>query len=76
MITKRRGMTAVTSKEHLIVAGGVTGAFSATCISTVEVMAMKTQTWSTVTSLPCVPIAEHQGPSVEINSTCWEGGMT
>ena len=53
MITKRRGMTAVTSKEHLIVAGGVTGAFSATCISTVEAMAMKTQTWSTVTSLPC-----------------------
>ena len=53
MPTKRRGMTAVTSKEHLIVAGGVTGVFSATCISTVEVMALKSLTWSTVASLPC-----------------------
>ena len=45
-------MTAVTSKEHLIVAGGVTGAFSATCIGAVEVMTVKTRVWSTVASLP------------------------
>ena len=34
-------------------AGGVTGAFSATCISTVEVMTVKTVVWSTVANLPC-----------------------
>ena len=71
MITKRCGMTAATSKEHLIVAGGVTGAFSATCISTVEVMAMKTQTWSTVTSLPR-PYSRASGRSTL--ATCSLGG--
>ena len=53
MPTKRRGTTAVTSKEHLIVAGGSTGPFiDSDIISTVEVMDTKTLVWSTVASLP------------------------
>jgi hypothetical protein len=49
MPTKRRSTTAVTSKEHLIVAGGAIGADS---INIVEVMSTKTLVWSTVASLP------------------------
>ena len=45
----RRGTTAETSKEHLIVAGGSTGLYN---INTVEVMDTKTLVWSTVASLP------------------------
>ena len=52
MPTKRNGMTAVTSKEHLVVAGGATGPFLSDIISTVEVMDTKTLVWSTVASLP------------------------
>ena len=52
MPTKRRRTTAVTSKEHLIVAGGATGPGYANSINTVEVMDAKTLVWSTVTSLP------------------------
>ena len=52
MPTKRRGTTAVTSKEHLIVAGGSTGLGFADNINTVEVMDTKTLVWSTVASLP------------------------
>ena len=52
MPTKRCGTTAVTSKEHLIVAGGATGPFCADRINTVEVMDTKTLVWSTVASLP------------------------
>ena len=52
MPTKRRGSAAVTSKEHLIVAGGSTGPKCADTINTVEVMDTKTLVWSTVASLP------------------------
>ena len=52
MPTKRRSTTAVTSKEHLIVAGGATGISGADKIITVEVMDTKTLVWSTVASLP------------------------
>ena len=52
MPTKRRNTTAVTSKEHLIVAGGATGQYTSDRISTVEVMDTKTLVWSTVGSLP------------------------
>ena len=52
MPTKRRGTTAVTSKEHLIVAGGKTGPNTYDSINTVEVMDTKTLVWSTVASLP------------------------
>ena len=52
MPTKRIGTTAVTSKEHLIVAGGRTGLGYANSINTVEVMDTKTLVWSTVASLP------------------------
>ena len=52
MPTKRRSTTAITSKEHLIVAGGATGQGLATTINTVEVMDTKTLVWSTVASLP------------------------
>ena len=51
MPTKRCGTTAVTSKEHLIVAGGTTGLRYDDALSTVEVMDTKTQTWSRVASL-------------------------
>ena len=49
MPTKRRGTTAITSKEHLIVAGGATGP---DIINTVEVMDTKTLVWSVVADLP------------------------
>ena len=52
MPTKRRSTTAVTSKEHLIVAGGATGPCTSDSINTVEVMDTKTLVWSTVASLP------------------------
>ena len=52
MPTKRRSTTAVTSKEHLIVAGGKTGPNTYDSINTVEVMDTKTLVWSTVASLP------------------------
>ena len=48
MPTKRRDTTAITSKEHLIVAGGTYYADNVT----VEVMDTKTLVWSTVASLP------------------------
>ena len=52
MPTKRRDTSAVTSKEHLIVAGGMCGPFINSSITTVEVMDVKTLVWSTVASLP------------------------
>ena len=52
MPTKRRSTTAVTSKEHLIVAGGSTGPDDVDSANTVEVMDTKTLVWSTVASLP------------------------
>ena len=53
MLTKpRRGTTTVTSKEHLIVAGGAIGWFYADGLKTVEVMDTKSLVWSTVASLP------------------------
>ena len=52
MPTKRYGTTAITSKKHLIVAGGSTGLYHADSINTVEVMDTKTLVWSTVASLP------------------------
>ena len=52
MPTKRRDTTAVTSKEHLIVAGGAIGLSSADGLNTVEVMDTKSLVWSTVASLP------------------------
>ena len=52
MPTKRRGTTAVTSKEHLVVAGGATGLSCSKYTTTVEVMDTKTLLWSTVASLP------------------------
>ncbi|MCG8622432.1 MAG: hypothetical protein MJE68_10615, partial [Proteobacteria bacterium] len=50
MLTKRRDTTAVTSKEHLIVAGGAIG--SSNIVDTVEVMDTKSLVWSTAASLP------------------------
>ena len=52
MPTKRRDTSAVTSEEHLIVAGGMCDPFINASISTVEVMDLKTLVWSTVASLP------------------------
>jgi hypothetical protein len=52
MLTKRRGTTVVTSKEHLIVAGGATGAFDVDMLNLVEMMDTKSLVWSTVASLP------------------------
>ena len=43
MPTKRRDVTTVISKEHLIVAGGMNGPFIYSSISIVEVMDVKTQ---------------------------------
>jgi N-acetylneuraminic acid mutarotase len=60
MPTKRRGTTAMTSKEHLVVAGGTTGAGR---LSTVEVMDTNTLVWSTVASLP------HPGPYSDASGT-------
>ena len=58
MPTKRRGSTAITSKEHLIVAGGDTEPLLSDTLNSVEVMDTKTLVWSTVASLPhlyCLP---------------------
>ena len=52
MPTKRCSTTAVTSKEHLIVAGGTTGPYRADVINIVEVLDTKTLVWSRVASLP------------------------
>ena len=52
MPTKRYDTTAITSKEHLIVAGGSTGLYLPENINTVEVMDTKTLVWSTVAGLP------------------------
>ena len=52
MPTKRSCTTAITSKEHLIVAGGTTGIDLDESVNTVEVMDTKTLVWSTVASLP------------------------
>ena len=53
MPTKRCGTTAVTSKEHLIVAGGhESGVRTRRRLAIVEVMDTKTLVWSTVASLP------------------------
>ena len=52
MPTKRHDTTAVTSKEHLIVAGGSTGPDRANITSMVEVMDTKALVWSIVASLP------------------------
>ena len=51
MPTKRRDTTAVTSKKHLIVAGGAIGLSCAYGLNTVEVMDTKSLVWSTVASL-------------------------
>ena len=50
MSIKRCSTTAVTMKEHVIVAGGATALDL--CISTVEVMNIRTLLWSSVASLP------------------------
>ena len=52
MPIKRCSSTAVTLKEHIVVAGGATGFFPADAVSTVEVMDTKILVWSTVASLP------------------------
>jgi hypothetical protein len=52
MPTKRRGTTAVTSKDHLIVTGGEIGLSDTDKLNTVEVMGTKILVWSTVASLP------------------------
>ena len=52
MPTKRREATTVTSKEHLVVAGGTIGCSGADTLNTVEVMDTKSLVWSTVASLP------------------------
>ena len=52
MPTKRRSSTAITSKDHLVVAGGDNGPFSLDTLNIVEVMDTKTLVWSTVASLP------------------------
>ena len=49
MLTKRHGTTAISTKEHLIVAGGATGLDN---INAIEVMDTKYLVWSTVASLP------------------------
>ena len=50
MPTKRQDTTAVTSKEHLIVAGGAIGVLDR--LKIVELMDTKSLVWSTVASLP------------------------
>ena len=60
MPTKRRDTTAVTSKEHLIVAGGAIGVLDIDMLNTVEVMDTKSLVWSTVASLPH-PYSEASG---------------
>jgi hypothetical protein len=52
MPTKKWGTTAVTSKEHLIVAGGTIGSSDADVSNTVALMDTKSLVWSTVASLP------------------------
>jgi hypothetical protein len=52
MPTKRRETTAVTSKKHLIVAGGAMGLSDADTVNIVEVMDINNLVWSTAASLP------------------------
>ena len=52
MTTKRRSTIAVTSKKHLIVAGGRIGPHIGEFVTTVEVMDTEALVWSTVASLP------------------------
>ena len=52
MPTKRMYTTAMTSNEHLIVAGGTTGHLFVNSSTSTEVMDTKTLVWSTVASLP------------------------
>ena len=52
MRTKRYFATAVTTKQHLIVAGGQSGELSCNYLNTVEVMDIQTLLWSTAASLP------------------------
>ena len=69
MPTKRRNTTAITTEEHLIVAGGSTGIFHVDRVCTVEVMDIETLFWMTVASLPhpyCSVLATIYGDS----STC------
>ena len=52
MSTKRRDATAIATREHLIVAGGMTGAFINSSLANVEVMDISSQVWSSAASLP------------------------
>ena len=52
MATKCCNATAITTKEHLIVAGGSTGIFHVNRVCTVEMMDIETLFWKTVASLP------------------------
>ena len=52
MTTKRRLVTTVTARQHLIVAGGSIGPLNDDSIATVEVMDIQTLVWSTAASLP------------------------
>ena len=52
MPTRRWNATAVTTKDHLIVAGGSIGWSGTDTFTAVEVMKIKTLVWSTVASLP------------------------
>ena len=52
MPTKRYNTAAVTTKQHLIVAGGRSGLLNHLVLNTVEVMDIQTLVWSTAASLP------------------------
>ena len=52
MPTKRHNATAITTEEHLIVAGGSTGIFHVDRVCTVEMMDIETLFWTMVASLP------------------------
>ena len=54
MPTKRRDTTAISTEQHLIVAGGMCGPFINACVATVEIMDTNSLVWSTVVSLPHV----------------------
>ena len=62
MPTKRHSTAAVTTNQHLIVAGGER---RSVLTNTVEVMDIQTLVWSTLTP-------RHQQPSVGTTYTCWE----
>ena len=52
MPTERHNTATVTTKQHLIVAGGKSGQSTLTQLDTVEVMDIETLVWSTAASLP------------------------